>query len=108
MSGKLVKQGVKQGKEVQHYCRPACVLVSVVGTSLEHLGPGVMIIHDESNKYRNGDVWECDECHLRWTLQWTGQVGSRYHIRILPDSTDWVPETKRQFKRRMKKKNKGV
>ena len=43
MSGEFIN-AVNEGKEVRHYCRPGCVLTSVVGTTLEHLGPDVMLV----------------------------------------------------------------
>lgn len=105
MSGKLISR-----EPVVHACHPAERLVPISEDDLLLRKVGTHTVHDDSAQYRNGDVWECDDCHRRWTLNWSGSVEKGYRskgqwhgsMRIMPCRTDWVSESPRKWKRRMK------
>ena len=95
MSGKLIHRG-----PIIHVCHPGCIL-EPLGESELHLPPETIMIRDKTSDYRNGDIWECDDCKRRWTLNWSGPIEGKNWMRIMPNSSDWVPESKRKWRKRI-------
>jgi len=109
MSGTVISR-----RPAAHTCRVAQLLELITeamttgrfGLPSEMIGRN--LVHDDSMNYRDGDVWECDSCHRRWTLQWPNDqprnsgIIERGSVRVLPCWRDWVVESPRKWKKRMK------
>lgn len=87
-----------------HHCNPAVEIREEPYPGRPASEGTAKWIHDLSANFRHGDVWECDDCGRRWTLVWAGRVARGGSVRVLPNSGDWVAESKRVWKKRLKAK----